>query len=93
MGLLFEWDPEKAKSNARKHRVTFDEASSVFSDTLSLTILDPLHSEDEDRFVIIGMSDKPRLLVVSFTDRDERIRIISARVAGKRERRQYEEES
>jgi len=93
MGLLFEWDPEKAASNEEKHKVTFDEASSVFADPLSVTTFDPLHSDDEDRFVIIGMSSRARILVVCFTDREDRVRIISARVATKRERRQYEKEN
>jgi uncharacterized protein len=91
MGLLFEWDPDKATRNAQKHKVTFDEAQTVFEDPLSVTVFDPLHSDDEDRFVIIGLSGRNRLVVVSFTDRDERLRIISARVASKRERNQYEE--
>ena len=91
MGLLFEWDPDKATHNKQKHNVTFDEAQTVFEDPLSVTVFDPLHSDDEDRFVIIGLSGKNRLVVVSFTDRDERLRIISARVASKRERNQYEE--
>jgi uncharacterized protein len=62
--LLFEWDPEKAAINKRTHGITFDEASTVFKDTLSLTIYDPLHSEGEARFVLIGNSHKNRLLVV-----------------------------
>ena len=93
MGLSFEWDPDKAATNARKHRVTFDEASTVFSDPLSVATFDPLHSDDEDRFVIIGVSERQRVLVVCFTDRNERIRLISARVASKKERKQYEEDS
>jgi hypothetical protein len=91
MGLSFEWHPGKAATNERKHRVTFDEASTVFADTLSVTTFDTLHSDDEDRFVIIGVSDRNRVLVVCFTDRKGRIRLISARVASKRERKQYEE--
>lgn len=91
MGLLFEWDPEKAAANAQKHNVTFEEASSVFQDALSVAIFDPVHSDEEDRFVLVGMSDKNRTIVVCFTDRYERIRIISARIASKRERRSYEE--
>jgi uncharacterized DUF497 family protein len=93
MGLLFEWDPQKAVSNEQKHKVTFDEASSVFADPLSVTTFDPLHSDDEDRFVIIGMSSQRRILVVCFTDREDRLRIISARPATKRERKKYEEKS
>jgi uncharacterized DUF497 family protein len=93
MGLLFEWDPEKAASNRREHKVSFDEAASVFADPLSVTVFDPLHSDEEDRFVIVGMSNKNRVLVVCFTDRNGRVRIISARVATKRERIDYEEGS
>ena len=88
--LLFEWDPEKAKSNVKKHGISFEEASSVFKDTLSFTIDDPLHSQDEERMVIIGISSKNRFLTVVHTDREERIRIISARKSTKSERRFYE---
>jgi len=91
MGLLFEWDPDKGAANQKKHRVSFDEATTVFADPLSVTTFDPLHSDDEDRYVIIGLSSVGRVLVVSFTDRDDRIRVISARIATRRERRQYEE--
>ena len=89
--LLFEWDSEKAKRNIQIHKVSFDEASTAFKDTLSLTIYDPLHSEKEDRFVLIGNSYRNRLLVVIFTERKDRIRIISARKAAKSEKEQYEE--
>ena len=78
------------KTNFEKHGITFDEASTVFKDTLSLTIEDPLHSYDEERLVLIGMSYKNRLLVVVHTEREESIRIISARKALKRERKYYE---
>jgi len=88
--IIFEWDPQKAKTNFEKHGITFDEASTVFKDTLSLTIEDPLHSYDEERLVLIGMSYKNRLLVVVHTERGESIRIISARKAVKRERKYYE---
>jgi uncharacterized DUF497 family protein len=91
MGLLFEWDADKSKSNQSKHGVSFDEAMTVFSDPLASTIYDPDHSDDEDRYISLGLSGEARLLVVSFTDRDDRIRIISARVANRRERKQYEE--
>jgi uncharacterized protein len=91
MALLFEWDRKKARSNLAKHRVSFDEASTAFRDALSITISDPLHSEDEDRFVLIGYSNRNRLLVVVHTDRGDRIRIISARPATKRERIRHEE--
>ena len=86
MGLLFEWDERKAKQNLSKHGVSFDEASTVFGDTSSITIDDPLHSVREYRCVTLGHSAKDRLLVVVHTDRNERIRIISARPATGRER-------
>ena len=88
--LIFEWDERKAKQNIRKHGVSFEEAATVFGDQFSITIYDPLHSEDEDRFVILGMSNKNRLLVVVHTERGDKIRIISARKATKKERKQYE---
>ena len=93
MPLLFEWDPDKARANAKKHGVTFDEASTAFADALSVTIPDPLHSEEEDRFVLLGCSHRDRLLVVVHTDRGGRVRIISARLATRKERRQHEEEA
>lgn len=89
--LLFEWDSNKAKKNILVHKVSFEEASTSFKDTLSLTIYDPLHSDKEDRFVILGNSYKNRLLVTVFTERRDRIRIISSRKATKTERMQYEE--
>jgi uncharacterized protein len=92
MSLEFEWDNRKASRNIKKHGVSFEEATTVFGDTLSRTIPDPLHSEDEDRFVIIGGSVRRRLLVVVFTERQEKIRIISARLATRRERKDYEED-
>jgi uncharacterized DUF497 family protein len=90
MALRFEWDPAKDASNHEKHGVSFDEASTVFSDPLSFTILDPDHSEDEFRFLTLGTSVQNRLIVVIHTDRAEAIRLISARVATPRERRNYE---
>lgn len=90
MSLKFEWDAKKARENIKKHGVSFEEASTVFGDLFALTIYDPLHSEEEDRFVTLGESEKRRLIVVSFTDRDDRIRIISARAATRRERKDYE---
>ena len=90
MSLEFEWDETKARQNLRKHGVSFDEASTIFNDPLALTIDDPVHSE-EDRFVTLGESHRRRLLVVVFTERGDRIRIISARAATRRERRNYEE--
>jgi hypothetical protein len=91
MSLAFEWDERKAKQNLKKHGVSFEEVSTVFGDPLSRTIHDPLHSEEEDRFVTLGESQRRRLLVVAFTDRDDKIRIISARVASRAERKDYEE--
>jgi hypothetical protein len=89
--LLFEWDPNKAKENLEIHGVSFDEAGTAFRDTLSLAIYDPLHSEEEDRFVLLGNSYKDRILVVVHTVRGDNIRLISARKASKKERKQYEE--
>ncbi len=91
MPLDFEWDEEKAKRNLKKHQVSFEEASTIFGDPLALTIPDPLHSEEEDRFITLGESHRRRLLVVVATERGGRIRIISARVATRRERKDYEE--
>jgi uncharacterized DUF497 family protein len=88
--LTFEWEPQKAKTNQEKHGVSFEEASTVFRDPLSLTIDDPLHSKDEERMVQIGISHKNRLLVVVHTERRDNIRIISARKATKKERNNYE---
>jgi len=90
MGLAFEWDKNKASVNKRKHGVTFEEASTVFADPLAITIYDLVHSDEEDRYIILGQSQRQRLLVVAFTDRDDRIRIICARVATRGERRDYE---
>lgn len=90
MGLAFEWDESKATVNKRKHGVGFEEVSTVFADPLAATIYDPLHSEDEDRYVTLGESQRRRLLVVVFTDRGDRIRIISARAATRGERKDYE---
>jgi uncharacterized DUF497 family protein len=91
MSLIFEWDARKAGQNVKKHGVPFEEASTVFADPLALTIPDPLHSEDETRFVTTGLSHRRRQLVVAYTQRGERIRIITARGATARERKQYEE--
>jgi len=88
--MEFEWDPNKAESNLEKHGVAFDEASTAFGDPLSLTIPDPDHSDDEERFVLLGQSFAGRLVVVVHTQRGERIRIISARIATRNERRSYE---
>ena len=93
MGLVFEWDSEKAIENERKHGVSFDEALTVFADPLSRTIADPDHSGKESRFLELGLSRHGQLLVVVFTERNDRIRIISARLATNSERRHYEEGS
>ena len=90
MGLEFQWDTRKATENLRKHSISFQEAMTVFSDFLSLTIPDPLHSKMEERLVTIGHSEKQRLLVVVYTERGDVIRIISARKATSYERRTYE---
>ena len=88
--LKFEWNTEKAAANYRKHEISFDEAVTAFSDTLSLTIPDPEHSEDEFRYILLGATLAGRLVVVSYTERGERIRLISARIATNRERKNYE---
>jgi len=87
--MRFEWDPKKAKRNLEKHDVAFEEAATAFADPQSLTDFDPDHSEDEDRFVLLGASHAGRLLVVVHTDRGDTIRMISARIATKRERKTY----
>ena len=89
--LLFEWDPKKAKINPETHDISFDEASTAFGDVLSLVIYDPLHSADEDRFVLIGHSHRNRLLVIVHTEQGNKIRIISARKATRKEKEKYEE--
>jgi uncharacterized protein len=88
--MRFEWDPKKAKSNVKKHGVSFEEAVTVFYDPLSATFDDPDHSGDEPRFVTIGYSSRNRLLFVSHLDRGEILRIISARTATAHERKRHE---
>lgn len=90
MSLRFEWDENKARQNIEKHGTSFEEAATVFGDSLSLSISDPLHSRGEQRSVTIGESAKGELLVIVHTDREGAIRIISARKATQRERRDYE---
>ena len=92
MGYNFEWDPDKAEENLSKHGVSFAEAVTAFGDPLSMNMPDPDHSEGEQRFIVLVMSDRYRLLVVSYTERPPRTRIISARLATRHEREQYEEE-
>ena len=91
--MNFEWDPAKAARNRRKHRVSFHEAATVFGDPLAITYPDPDHSAEEDRFITVGMSNEGRVLMVAHADRDENIRVISARRATARERKHYEEEN
>jgi uncharacterized protein len=89
----FEWDPRKADINLRKHGVSFEEPATVFRDYLSVTVMDPDHSQLEDRFLTIGTSASGRMLIVAHTeeDRGNRIRLISARALTAAERRAYEE--
>ena len=88
--MKFEWNPEKAKANAKKHGVEFGEAMTVFGDPLELTIADPDHSEGEQRFLSIGTTTAGRLVVVAYTERAGRTRIINAREASAQERQHYE---
>ncbi len=88
--MQFEWDRGKAKKNLTKHKVSFDEAVTVFYDPLSATFNDSDHSVDEQRLITVGYSSRRRLLVVSHTERDEAIRIISARSATAHERKRHE---
>jgi uncharacterized protein len=91
MALRFSWDARKAASNRRKHGVSFEEATTAFGDPLSLTVPDPDHGADEERFLLVGQSDRQRLLVVAHAERGDEIRLISARPATRGERRNYEE--
>jgi uncharacterized DUF497 family protein len=93
VSLTFEWDPDKADENEHKHAVSFAEAATVFGDPLSVTVADPDHSVAEARFLTIGMSHQQRLLVVAHADRDDAVRLISARAATRAERKAYEEEA
>lgn len=89
--MEFEWDPNKAQLNLRRHRVSFSEAATVFGDPLSITVPDPDHSLEEDRDITVGISQRGRLIMVAHTERSKRIRLISARQLTRAERRQYEE--
>jgi len=91
MGLLFEWDARKAAGNLRKHGVSFADASTVFGDPLSTTFPDPDHSSDEERYLTVGVSSGSMLLVVGHTERQDRVRIITARKVTPSEREFYEE--
>ena len=88
--MQFDWDPDKAKGSLRKHRVSFDEAVTVFYDPLAATFDDPHHSVDEHRFITVGYSSRGRLFVVAHVDRGESVRIISARLATVQERKRHE---
>ena len=89
--MIYEWDPKKAKSNLREHRVSFEEAASVFLDSLAVTYPDPDHSDEEYREITVGYSTRHRVIFLSHTQRGNRIRIIGARKANLKERQQYEE--
>ena len=91
VGYEFEWDPRKAEENLRKHGVSFEEACTVFADPLAMLTADPDHSAEEQRYILLGMSKRGSLLVVAFGERPPRTRLISARRAIRRERREYEE--
>ena len=91
MAINFEWDDKKAKSNLQKHGIAFEEASTAFGDDLSITIEDPLHSHNENRFILIGKSVNNKTLVVVHLEVTDSIRIISARKATKKEHKFYEE--
>lgn len=90
MAITFEWDKAKAKVNLAKHGISFELATSAFYDPLSLTIPDPMHSVGESRFILIGVSDAGRTLVVAHSDRGQAIQIISARPASRKEKKFYE---
>lgn len=91
MAYVFEWDASKAEANARKHGVTFEDATTVFGDPLGLMMPDPDHSGDEGRYLLLGQSKQGKLLVVALAERPHHTRIISARLATHRERAHYEE--
>ena len=91
VGVGFEWQVSKAETNFRKHGVGFEEALTVFADPLARIFDDPGHSADESREIIVGHSTRQRLLIVSFTERSRKVRIISARRTTKRERHDYEQ--
>lgn len=93
MAIAFEWDPQKAIANKRKHGVTFDEATTAFGDPFGMMVDDPRHAVGEIRMALLGYSQANRLLAVMFTERGDRIRLISARTATRRERKDYEEGS
>ena len=89
--MQFEWNNDKAASNLSKHQVSFEEAKTVFDDLLYVDFYDPDHSEDEERYLIVGQSSRGRLFIVSYTERGDSIRLISAREVTRTEREVYEE--
>ena len=89
--VIFEWDEAKAAANLAKHRVAFEEAKTIFDDPLYVDFYDPKHSVDEPRYIIIGTSRQGRLLIVSYTERGNALRLISARELTATEREAYEE--
>jgi uncharacterized DUF497 family protein len=89
--MQFEWDEDKAKKNLLKHQVSFNEAKTVFDDPFYIDFYDPDHSMDEDRYLIVGQSNRERILIVSYTERTNSIRLISAREVTRQERKVYEE--
>ena len=89
--MVFEWDENKAATNLVKHGVSFDETKTVFNDPLYVDFYDPKHSDDEHRYIVIGMSAQNRLLLVAYTERGDAVRLISAREATRVERRAYEQ--
>ena len=91
MAASFEWDPQKAKNNLQKHQVDFEEARSIFNDPQFITFLDDEHSQDEERYISIGLSNKPRVLMVAHTESNNKIRIISSRKATENEEKFYQE--
>jgi uncharacterized DUF497 family protein len=88
--LEFEWHPPKAAANLKKHKVSFDEAKTVFGDKKHVVVPDREHSTEEERFLAIGLSDRGRFITLCFTERDPRLRLISARLSEPWERREYE---
>jgi uncharacterized DUF497 family protein len=91
MAAQFEWDPKKAKANLSKHDISFEEASTIFDDPMFITFLDNEHSIDEERYITIELSSKARLLMIAHAERNNRMRIISARKATKNEEKYYQE--
>lgn len=87
----FEWDKNKAEANLSRHEVLFDEAITVFDDPLYIDFYDPDHSDEEERYIVIGKSQQHRILIVSYTERNNKVRLISARKATRKEREDYEE--